>query len=170
MIQKVSKEPNLPQIQFRTIYFISPKIYQHHKASRHQIISRTVTSSLPVMKRGCRRKRGRPRVGREYRWYFYLLPAMHMSLLDTNSSASIHLFLPFFLSFFLSIVSKMPITIKNGQDRLSSMARSFTAAILSPKYTFPASDNSPKVEGRPQGNIWGLFHTCDVKNEIGASI
>jgi hypothetical protein len=38
------------------------------------------------------------------------------------------------------------------------------------KYTFPAFDDLPKVEGMPQGSIWGFFDKDGEKDEVGSKV
>ena len=35
-------------------------------------------------------------------------------------------------------------------------------------YKFPAFDDLPKVEGMPQGSIWGFFDEKGNKDEVGS--
>jgi hypothetical protein len=36
------------------------------------------------------------------------------------------------------------------------------------EYTFPAFDDIPKVEGMPQGSLWGFFDKDGKKDEVGS--
>ena len=36
------------------------------------------------------------------------------------------------------------------------------------EFTFPAFDDLPKVEGMPQGSIWGFFDKDGQKDEVGS--
>jgi hypothetical protein len=36
------------------------------------------------------------------------------------------------------------------------------------QYSFPPFDDLPKVEGMPQGNIWGYFDKNGKKDEVGS--
>lgn len=38
------------------------------------------------------------------------------------------------------------------------------------EYKFPAFDDLPKVEGMPQGSIWGFFDKDGKKDEVGGSL
>ena len=37
------------------------------------------------------------------------------------------------------------------------------------EYKFPAFDDLPKVEGMPQGNLWGFFDKDGKKDEVGST-
>ena len=53
-------------------------------------------------------------------------------------------------------------TLQNAQEKLSTM----TGGMLGAEYKFPAFDELPKVEGMPQGSIWG-FYDRNGKDEVG---
>ncbi len=50
-------------------------------------------------------------------------------------------------------------------DRLSAMASTVTGR---PSHRFPAFDDLPKVEGQPQGCLWGHFDKGQKKDEVGS--
>lgn len=53
---------------------------------------------------------------------------------------------------------------QKAQDRLSSVAASITGP---PTPQFPPFDQLPKVEGQPQGCMWGYFDKDGQKDELG---
>ncbi|KAJ4362349.1 hypothetical protein N0V83_010442 [Neocucurbitaria cava] len=57
-------------------------------------------------------------------------------------------------------------TLKTAQNRLSALAQTLTTGGGS-EYSFPAFDDLPKVEGMPQGNLWGFFDKDGKKDEVG---
>ena len=50
-------------------------------------------------------------------------------------------------------------------DRLAAMASTITGR---PTHGFPSLDDLPKVEGQPQGCLWGFFDKGQKKDEIGS--
>jgi hypothetical protein len=40
----------------------------------------------------------------------------------------------------------------------------------SSNYRFPAFDDLPKVDGMPQGNIWGFYDKGGKKDEVGGNL
>ena len=54
-------------------------------------------------------------------------------------------------------------TLQNAQEKLSTM----TGGVLGADYKFPAFDELPKVEGMPQGSIWGFYDKNGNKDEVG---
>ena len=54
-------------------------------------------------------------------------------------------------------------TIKAAQDRLSTL----TGGLIGSEYNFPAFDDLPKVDGMPQGSIWGFYDKDGKKDEVG---
>ncbi|KAF2873526.1 hypothetical protein BDV95DRAFT_605027 [Massariosphaeria phaeospora] len=58
-------------------------------------------------------------------------------------------------------------TLKSAQNRLSALASTLTGGLVGSGHHFPAFDDLPKVEGEPQGCIWGFFDTDSKKDEIG---
>lgn len=54
-------------------------------------------------------------------------------------------------------------TLQNAQEKLSTM----TGGLLGSEYKFPAFDELPKVEGMPQGSIWGFYDKNGKKDEVG---
>jgi hypothetical protein len=54
-------------------------------------------------------------------------------------------------------------TIKAAQDRLSVL----TGGLIGSEYKFPAFDDLPKVDGMPQGSIWGFYDKDGKKDEVG---
>ena len=59
--------------------------------------------------------------------------------------------------------------LKTAQDRLAAVASSFTGALVGSEFQFPAFDDLPKVDGEPQGCIWGIFDKDGKKDEIGST-
>ena len=59
-------------------------------------------------------------------------------------------------------------TLKIAQNRLSAVAQTLTRDLGGTEYNFPAFDDLPKVEGMPQGNIWGFFDKDSKRDEIGS--
>jgi hypothetical protein len=59
--------------------------------------------------------------------------------------------------------------LKAAQDRLSAVAPSIAGGAASTEYKFPAFDDLPKVEGMPQGNLWGFFDKDGKKDEVGSA-
>ena len=57
-------------------------------------------------------------------------------------------------------------TLQNAQEKLSTM----TGGILGAEYKFPAFDDLPKVEGMPQGSIWGFYDKSGKKDEVGCKL
>lgn len=57
-------------------------------------------------------------------------------------------------------------TLQNAQEKLSTM----TGGILGAEYKFPAFDDLPKVEGMPQGSIWGFYDKSGKKDEVGGKL
>jgi len=58
--------------------------------------------------------------------------------------------------------------LKTAQDRLSAVASSLTGAWAGSEHQFPAFDDLPKVDGQPQGCIWGTFDKDGRKDEVGS--
>jgi hypothetical protein len=54
-------------------------------------------------------------------------------------------------------------TLQAAQERLSTL----TGGSMGSEYKFPAFDELPKVEGMPQGSIWGFYDKNDKKDEVG---
>lgn len=54
-------------------------------------------------------------------------------------------------------------TLQAAQEKLSTM----TGGLVGFEYNFPAFDELPKVEGMPQGSIWGFYDKNGKKDEIG---
>ncbi|KAF2681787.1 hypothetical protein K458DRAFT_433559 [Lentithecium fluviatile CBS 122367] len=61
----------------------------------------------------------------------------------------------------------MASALKTAQDRLSAMASSLTGGLVGSEPQFPAFDDLPRVEGEPQGCIWGIFDKDGNKDEVG---
>jgi hypothetical protein len=61
---------------------------------------------------------------------------------------------------------EMAQTLQNAQEKLSTM----TGGMLGAEYKFPAFDELPKVEGMPQGSIWGFYDKNGKKDEIGCPL
>jgi hypothetical protein len=57
--------------------------------------------------------------------------------------------------------------LKTAQDRLSAVAQTLTGPITGNEYIFPAFDDLPKIDGMPQGNIWGFYDKTGKKDEAG---
>jgi hypothetical protein len=53
---------------------------------------------------------------------------------------------------------------QKAQDRLSAITSSITGTSY---YQFPAFDQLPKVQGQPQGCLWGFFDKDGHHDEIG---
>lgn len=53
---------------------------------------------------------------------------------------------------------------QKAQDRISSIASSLTGTST---HHFPDFDQLPKVEGQPQGCLWGFFDKNGVRDEVG---
>ncbi|KAF1957886.1 hypothetical protein CC80DRAFT_491225 [Byssothecium circinans] len=58
-------------------------------------------------------------------------------------------------------------TTKSAQNRLSAMVSNLTGGAIGAEHQFPAFDDLPKVEGEPQGCLWGFFDKDGKKDEIG---
>lgn len=53
---------------------------------------------------------------------------------------------------------------QKAQDRLSAFGATLTG---NPFISFPAFDQLPRVEGQPQGSLWGFFDKGNQKDEVG---
>lgn len=42
-----------------------------------------------------------------------------------------------------------------------------TGGMVGSEYKFPAFDDLPKIEGMPQGSIWGFYDKNGKKDEVG---
>ncbi|KAH9877862.1 hypothetical protein J1614_003079 [Plenodomus biglobosus] len=62
----------------------------------------------------------------------------------------------------------MATVLEAAQDRRLAAAQSAIGGVAGNEYNFPAFDNLPKVEGMPQGNIWGFFDKDGKKDEVGS--
>lgn len=49
------------------------------------------------------------------------------------------------------------------------MASTVAGKIMGAEHPFPAFDELPKVDGQPQGCIWGFFDKDGKKDEIGSA-
>ncbi|KAF2705963.1 hypothetical protein K504DRAFT_460041 [Pleomassaria siparia CBS 279.74] len=58
-------------------------------------------------------------------------------------------------------------TLKTTQDRISAVAATLTGGLLGASHEFPAFDAAPKVDGEPQGSLWGFFDKDGNKDEVG---
>jgi hypothetical protein len=67
----------------------------------------------------------------------------------------------------LELISKMSGVLKTAQDRLSAVAQSLAGGFVASEYSFPAFDDLPKVDGMPQGSIWGFYDKDGKKDEAG---
>jgi hypothetical protein len=59
--------------------------------------------------------------------------------------------------------------IKATQDKISAGAKTITGGAVGNEYTFPAFDELPKVDGMPQGSIWGFYDKDGKKDEAGGT-
>jgi hypothetical protein len=59
--------------------------------------------------------------------------------------------------------------IKAAQDRFAAVAQSLTGGLAGNEYNFPAFDDLPKVDGMPQGSIWGFYDKDGKKDEVGGT-
>lgn len=60
--------------------------------------------------------------------------------------------------------------LKTAQDRLSAVAQNITGGTVGNEYNFPAFDDLPKVDGMPQGSIWGFYDKDGKKDEAGGML
>jgi hypothetical protein len=60
--------------------------------------------------------------------------------------------------------------LKTAQSRLSAVANTLTGGFIGSTPQFPAFDDLPKVEGQPQGCIWGFFDKDGQKDEVGSML
>jgi|TARA_R110002003_G_scaffold388_13_gene19372 hypothetical protein len=60
--------------------------------------------------------------------------------------------------------------LKTAQDRLSAVAQDVTGGQAANEYKFPAFDELPKVDGMPQGSIWGFYDKDGKKDEAGGKL
>lgn len=58
--------------------------------------------------------------------------------------------------------------LQKAQGRLSAVAQTIAGGVASDEYKFPAFDDLPKVDGMPQGSIWGFYDKDGKKDEAGA--
>lgn len=56
--------------------------------------------------------------------------------------------------------------LQSAQEKLSTM----TGGVVGFEYKFPAFDELPKVEGMPQGSIWGFYDKNGKKDEVGGAL
>lgn len=56
-------------------------------------------------------------------------------------------------------------TLQQASDRISAIANTITGR---PTHNFPEFDQLAKVEGQPQGCIWGHFDKDGKKDEVGS--
>jgi hypothetical protein len=60
--------------------------------------------------------------------------------------------------------------LKQAQDTLSAVVQNVTGgATVGQEYNFPAFDDLPKVDGMPQGSIWGFYDKDGKKDEAGGT-
>lgn len=59
--------------------------------------------------------------------------------------------------------------LKTARYRLAAVAATFTGSVVGSDHQFPAFDELPKVEGEPQGCLWGFFDKDGKKDELGSS-
>lgn len=57
--------------------------------------------------------------------------------------------------------------LKTAQNTLAAAAQSVTGGAMGNEHKFPAFDDLPKVDGMPQGCIWGLYDKDGKKDEAG---
>lgn len=57
--------------------------------------------------------------------------------------------------------------MSSARERLSAIANSITGHGAGEEYKFPAFDELPKVEGMPQGSLWGFYDKDGKKDEVG---
>ena len=55
--------------------------------------------------------------------------------------------------------------LQQAGDRLSALTATLTGRTT---HDFPNFDDLPKVEGQPQGCLWGIFDKDGKKDEIGS--
>lgn len=58
--------------------------------------------------------------------------------------------------------------LKSAQNRLSAVAQTITGGTSATEYKFPPFDDLPRVEGMPQGSLWGFFDKNGQKDEVGS--
>jgi hypothetical protein len=58
--------------------------------------------------------------------------------------------------------------LKTAQNRLSAVANTLTGGLVGTGHQFRAFDELPKVEGEPQGCLWGFFDKDGKKDECGS--
>jgi hypothetical protein len=51
--------------------------------------------------------------------------------------------------------------------RVPHTTQTIKTAMSGSEYTFPAFDDLPKIEGMPQGSIWGFYDKDGKKDEVG---
>jgi hypothetical protein len=61
----------------------------------------------------------------------------------------------------------MASVIKTAQDIPAAGVQSMTGGAVGNEYEFPALDDLPKIDGMPQGNIWGFYDKDGKKDEAG---
>lgn len=60
--------------------------------------------------------------------------------------------------------------LEKAQDRLSALVSTISPySVAGWPFSFPSFDNLPKVEGQPQGCLWGFFDRKGRKDEIGST-
>lgn len=60
-------------------------------------------------------------------------------------------------------------TLKTAQNRLWAVAQTLTGGYMGSSHQFPKFDDLPKVEGEPQGSLWGFFDKNGKKDEVGST-
>jgi hypothetical protein len=60
--------------------------------------------------------------------------------------------------------------LRTAQDTLAAAAQSISGGAVGNEYQFPAFDELPKVDGMPQGSIWGFYDKDGKKDEAGGTI
>jgi hypothetical protein len=61
-------------------------------------------------------------------------------------------------------------TLKTAQNRLWAVAQTLTGGYTGSSHQFPKFDDLPKVEGEPQGSLWGFFDKDGKKDEVGSML
>ena len=70
-------------------------------------------------------------------------------------------------------MGKLELTPINNRSQVSARVPSthttqkIETAMSGSEYTFPAFDDLPKIEGMPQGSIWGFYDKDGKKDEVG---
>jgi len=57
--------------------------------------------------------------------------------------------------------------LKTAQDTLTAAAQNVTGGATGNEHKFPAFEDLPKINGMPQGCVWGLYDKDGKKDEAG---